>query len=254
MPRYFLEISYDGTRFSGFQIQQNANSVQAEVEKAYEMIQRRKVVMTGSSRTDTGVHARQNYFHFDDVTLHPQLVYKMNSVLPKQIAVRNVWLMDDNAHSRFDAVSRTYRYYLHRVKDPFNFNHSYFYPYALDEQLLQQAASAVEGFHNFTSFSKSNSQVKSFECKVYRSEWAREGERMTFEICGNRFLRGMVRLLVGAMLLVGRRKLLLEDFVELLKNYRRVGYSVPASGLFLEKVSFPSDFFVVREGERGQEG
>ena len=249
MSRYFLEVAYKGTAYSGFQVQQNATTIQAEVENAFNTIQRlhtedNKVKFTGSSRTDTGVHARQNYFHFDcEAELHPQLLYKMNALLPRDIVVRSLVLMPPEAHCRFDATSRAYQYHLHQVKDPFKQETSYYFPYTLDLQVMQQAASLLLEQTNYYAFSKTNTQVKSFQCHIMRSSWQQEGSSLVFSIEGNRFLRGMVRLLTASMLQLGRHKSTLEDFENLFKHQGKCGTSVPAQGLFLEAVNYPQNYF-----------
>src|SRR5688572_19216803 len=150
MPRYFIELAYKGTHYSGFQVQENANTIQAEVEKALETLHRKPVSMTGSSRTDAGVHALQNYFHFDfDEGVHPQFRYKMNALLPRDIVVRNLHQMPAEAHSRFDATGREYIYKLHQFKNPFQKELSFFYPYKLDIEFMQQAAAFVREQTNF---------------------------------------------------------------------------------------------------------
>ena len=174
--RYFLEVSYKGTNYSGFQSQENANTVQAEVERAFAVLQREGVVMTGSSRTDAGVHALQNYFHFDyDALIHPQFVYKMNAILPADIVVKRLSLVGPERHCRFDAVSREYRYYIYRSKDPFLRDRAFYFPYKLAIDRMQEAASVLMKYRDFTSFSKRNTQVKTFECSIKVSEWVKEG-------------------------------------------------------------------------------
>src|SRR5689334_21920832 len=141
MARYFLEVAYKGTRYSGFQIQENATTIQAEIEKALQLVQRQQISLTGSSRTDTGVHAFQNYFHFDfDLPLHSQLLYKLNAILPKDIAIKDILHMHDEAHARFDATSREYMYKIHQFKDPFLLDTSFYFPYHLNIEKMHEAA------------------------------------------------------------------------------------------------------------------
>jgi tRNA pseudouridine38-40 synthase len=245
MPRYFLEVSYKGTAYSGFQIQANAGSVQEEIEKAFAVFFRKEVVMTGASRTDTGVHARQNYFHFDfDGTLGGEEVYRLNAILPMDICVKGIFLVPEGAHCRFDAQSREYRYYIYAKKDPFLTDRAYFYPYPLDWADLQRAASRLTEFTDFTSFSKRNTQVNHFRCTVLESNWVREKGSCFYQIRANRFLRGMVRGLTGTMLMVGRGQLTGAAFEEILegKDPTKVNFNVPAKGLFLERVRYPEHF------------
>lgn len=242
MPRYFLEVSYKGTSYAGFQVQQNANTIQAEVEKALQTYFRLQFSLTGSSRTDTGVHALQNYFHFDtEYTLEvSQSIYHINAILPLDISVKNIFCVPDTAHCRFDAVSRSYCYYLYQSKNPFLQERAYHYPYALDIDLLNAAASSLIGTHSFGSFSKKNVQVKSFECTIFESHWSVLDKIFQYHVVGSRFLRGMVRGLVGTMLGVGRRRISVSEFIDITQSGQsaRVDFSTPARGLFLEEVRF----------------
>lgn len=244
MGRYFLEVAYKGTRFSGFQVQENAVTVQSEVETALATIQRTPIGLTGSSRTDAGVHALQNYFHFDfDGELHPQLLYKMNAVLPPDIVARNLHAMGEGAHSRFDATGREYEYRLYREKDPFLREVALFYPYTLDRDALAETSAYIKEQTDFTSFSKTNTQVKNFRCRIAKSEWIERGDLLIYNVAGNRFLRGMVRLLTATQLKVARGKLPMADFRELFEKHRPCGLSVAATGLFLVQVRYPENYF-----------
>ena len=243
MSRFFIEVSYRGTGYSGFQVQENAVTVQEVIEKAFATIHRRPVELTGSSRTDAGVHALQNFFHFDDESIHDQFIYKLNAILPSDIAIHRVWKMKDEAHSRFEAISRSYEYRIHRKKDPFVEGVSLFYPYALDIDLMQQAAVMIKDKEYFAAFSKTNTQVKNFRCKIYKSEWREEGEGLVYSIEGNRFLRGMVRQLTAVLLKIGRGKLSLEEFKSYFEGEEKCGISVPPHGLFLAGVNYPENYF-----------
>lgn len=250
MPRYFIELSYKGTCYSGFQVQQNANTIQAEVEQALQILYGERIELTGSSRTDAGVHALQNYFHFDvnenistwrGVNDEEELVYKINALLPNDIAVHQIRLVHDNAHCRFDAKSRTYRYYIYRAKDPFLLETAYYFPYTLNMELLQEAASILKNYTDFTSFSKRNTQVKTFQCTLYESYWEYIDKQLVYIVKANRFLRGMVRALVATQLKVGRSKLTIDDFKQLIEcaEPAKAFFSAPAKGLFLESVEYP---------------
>jgi tRNA pseudouridine38-40 synthase len=242
MPRYFLDISYNGLNYSGFQVQKNANSVQGEVEKAFGVYFRRPVVMTGSSRTDSGVHAYQNFFHFDlDQPVPEVFLYNINAILPRDIAIRGVYKVADDAHCRFDAIGREYRYFIYRRKDPFLTDRAYFFPYKLDLDALHAAAALIPRYKDFSSFSKRNTQVKTFLCSVEQSLWEETANCLVYRVRANRFLRGMVRGLVGTMLKVGRGKLSLSQFEEILQSgdESRADFSVPGHGLFLFQVCFP---------------
>ncbi|MBE7173571.1 MAG: tRNA pseudouridine(38-40) synthase TruA [Williamsia sp.] len=244
--RYFLELSYKGTLYSGFQRQDNANSIQSEVEKAFSVLQKSPVELTSSSRTDTGVHAMQNYFHFDYTGLiHPQFVYKMNAILPPDIVISQLYPVSPEAHCRYDASSREYAYYIYRSKNPFLRDRAYYYPYTLELEKMQEAARLIKTHKDFTSFSKRNTQVKTFFCSIEQSEWAQEKDCLVYRVKANRFLRGMVRGLTATMLLIGRGKLELDGLQTILlaKDNRQADFSVPGHGLFLMQVNFPPGIF-----------
>jgi tRNA pseudouridine38-40 synthase len=244
MPRYFLEVAYKGTHYSGFQKQDNADTIQAEIEKAFEMVQRHPIHLTGSSRTDTGVHALQNFFHFDfEGLLHPQLVYKANAILSHDIVIKNLIPVKDDAHSRFDAISREYEYHIYQQKNPFLKEVGFYYPYKLDIDRLNEAAAIVKVYTYFFAFSKTNTQVKNFNCTILKSQWTIEGDNLIYNIEGNRFLRGMVRLLTASMLQVGRGKLSVHVFEQFFENEAKCAFSVPPQGLFLKAVRFPEGYF-----------
>ncbi len=241
MPRFFLELSYKGTAYSGFQTQQNANTIQSEVEKAFHILQRKTVSMTGSSRTDAGVHALQNFFHFDyEGALHPQFIYKLNAILPEDIVVRSVREVNKDANCRFDALSREYNYYIYRRKDPFLRDRAFYFPYKVDLEKMQEAAALIMEYDDFTSFSKRNTQVKTFQCKISKSEWVREGDCLVYRVIADRFLRGMVRALTATMLQVGRQKIDIKELRTIIeaRDCTRASFAVPAHGLFLVKVAF----------------
>lgn len=243
MPRYFLELAYKGTNYSGFQKQENANTIQAEVEKAFQILQGQPIFLTGSSRTDAGVHALQNYFHFDFETLHPQFLYKINAILPDDIVIKQVYTMPENAHSRFDATSRRYEYRIYRSKNPFLQGQALYYPFKVDIGLMQEAAIFVRGQISFFAFTKTNTQVKNFNCAIYNSEWIQQEETLIYTIEGNRFLRGMVRLLTASILQVGRKKITMDEFKQFFKAEKKCGVSIAAHGLYLTQVNFPQKYF-----------
>ena len=240
MPRYFIEVSYKGTNYSGFQKQQNANSVQAELEKALDIFYRQKFELTGSSRTDAGVHALQNFFHFDSDTVLEDGSYNLNAILPADIVCKRIFVVADNAHCRFDAISRQYHYYLYQDKNPFLQGRAYYVPYSVDMDLLHAAAAEIKNHTDFTSFSKRNTQVKTFECTIYQSEWLQENNCLVYTVKANRFLRGMVKGLVGTMLLVGKKKISLEEFTAIIesKDCTKADFSVTSDGLFLIEVAY----------------
>lgn len=239
LRRYFLEVSYKGSGYSGFQTQDNASTIQAEVESAFQILQHEAVAMTGSSRTDAGVHALQNYFHFDYAgEIHAQFVYKINAILPDSIVVKRVFEVADQAHCRFDAQYRLYKYYIYKSKDPFLADRAYYFPYKVNREALEQAADVLKEYTDFTSFSKRNTQVKTFNCEILHSSWSEEGDCLVYTVKANRFLRGMVRALVSTMLLVGREKISLSEFRAIIdaKDCTKASFAVPAHGLFLVEV------------------
>lgn len=246
MSRYFIEVAYLGGGFAGFQVQDNAQTIQGELERAMETLFRQKLVLTGSSRTDTGVHARQNYFHFDfEGLVDRRAEYSLNALLPDGIAVRSIRKVAEDAHCRFDAVGREYRYLVYRHKDPFLRGRGYYFPYVVDAGEMQAAARVVLEYSDFSAFSKRHSQVKSYVCKVGESGWAINREEMVYCVRSNRFLRGMVRGLVGTMLQVGRGRMSVAEFRAVVEgmDQRRADFSVPGCGLYLEKVVFPEGYF-----------
>jgi tRNA pseudouridine38-40 synthase len=246
MSRYFLEVSYKGTNYSGFQIQHNANSIQAEIEKAVQILQKEKIGLTGSSRTDAGVHALQNFFHFDfegEITSH--FVYKMNAILPGDIVVQKLISVNQEAHCRFDAISREYKYFIYQHKDPFLKDRAFYFPYKLNMELMQQAAEVTKTYTDFTSFSKRNTQVKTFNCCIMESKWGWEDECLVFYVKADRFLRGMVRALVATMLKIGRGKMTIAEFKNVIeeKDCSKASFAAPSQGLFLMSVNYQRNYF-----------
>ena len=244
--RYFLEVSYKGTKYSGFQSQINANTIQAEIEKAFQILLKKKLELTGSSRTDAGVHAFQNFFHFDvETDLKPKLLYNLNAILPADIAARNIVKVEDGAHCRFDAISREYKYFIYKKKDPFLTDKAFYFPYTLDLEVMKKAAAIIKEYSDFTSFSKRNTQAKTFECDIKESSWMIEGDCLVYNVVSNRFLRGMVRALTATMLKLGRGKMNLEMFKRIIeaRDCTVANFAVPAHGLFLIHVTYPRDYF-----------
>ncbi|MBL0144842.1 MAG: tRNA pseudouridine(38-40) synthase TruA [Chitinophagaceae bacterium] len=240
MPRYFIEVAYKGTNYSGFQIQDNANTIQAEVEKALQIYYKERIELTGSSRTDAGVHALQNYFHFDTTFEISEDTYHLNAILPIDIVIKSIKQVQDNAHCRFDAKSREYQYHVQHSKNPFNNQYAYYFPYSLNVQAMQEAAQLILANTDFTSFSKKNTQVHTHNCMIYESAWTELNSEMIYTVKANRFLRGMVRGLVGTMLQVGRSKISISQFQQIIlsKDFRQVDFSAPPQGLFLVNVNY----------------
>jgi len=246
MNRYFLEVSYAGTNYAGFQIQKNAGTIQSEIENVFTILFRKQVSLTGSSRTDAGVHALQNYFHFDILeSLQSNIVYNINALLPNDIAVNQLILVKSGSHCRFDAIARRYTYHIHRFKNPFLKDRAYYYPYSMDFEKLQYAAGVLKDYVDYKAFSKRRTQVQNYECTITESCWVMEKEELIYNVKGNRFLRGMVRGLVGTMLKVGKGKINVADLRKIIevKNSSLVDFSVPAKGLFLNQVIFPNEYF-----------
>jgi tRNA pseudouridine38-40 synthase len=246
MPRYFLELTYKGTRYSGFQVQANANTVQFEIEKALAVLCREPVVCTGSSRTDAGVHSFQNYFHFDFTgEISEGTVYRLNAILPADIAVRSLRLVLPESHCRFDAIARRYQYELYNQKDPFLEDRAWFYPYPLNQEVLEEVAGIILETTDFTSFAKRNSQVNNHSCEIRESAWHKTGTGWVYIVEGNRFLRGMVRGLVGTMLQAGRGNISVTQFKEIIdaRDNQQADFAAPAKGLFLMGVIYPPDYF-----------
>jgi len=245
MKRYFIELSYDGTGFGGFQIQTNKATIQGAVENALAIVYRQPIALTGASRTDAGVHALQNFFHFDtDLVIEPKHLYNLNSILPNSIVVKGLYQVPNDAHARFDAVQRSYIYRIHKAKSPFLEGRSWFYPYPTNTKLLQEAAATLLLYTDFESFSKRSTSVNTFECFVSKAFWVEEEQNLSFHVDANRFLRGMIRGLVGTMLQVGRGQLTMEQWHEIVqsKDEQKVDFSTPAHGLYLSGIKYP-DYF-----------
>ena len=241
--RYFVWFSYDGTAYHGWQIQPNGNSVQAELQRALSTLLREEISVTGAGRTDAGVHARQMVAHFDfsEAIDLEQLAYKLNRILPCDIAVVRVELVDDDMHARFSATSRTYHYYIHTKKDPFSRPYSTELHYELDFDKMNEAGRILMTYDDFGAFCKSHSDVKTTLCRVMKAEWVQTSETSWyFEITANRFLRNMVRAVVGTLIDVGRGRLTLDDFRKVIEGKRRTtaGESMPANALFLENIRY----------------
>ncbi len=242
MPRYFLELSYKGTNYSGFQVQKNAKTIQGEVEAALNVLYKEKFDLTGSSRTDAGVHALQNFFHFDSGRIiHSKDIYNLNAILPADIAVSSIYNVADDAHCRFGALSREYKYFIYNQKDPFLKDRAWYYPFKIDETLLHQASELVHFHSSFIAFSKQNTQVNNFDCNILMSKWVYENNCLIYNVQANRFLRGMVRALVSSMLRVARGTCTLHEFEMLLHSSQQAtaSFAAPAHGLFLTQVVYP---------------
>ena len=241
--RYFITLSYDGTRYHGWQIQPNGISVQEELQHALSLLLRQEVAVTGAGRTDAGVHASMMVAHFD--SLEPvdccQLAYKLNKLLPQDIAVGGIRQVADDMHARFSALARTYYYYIHTVKSPFLRHYSCELHYPLDFGLMNRAAQQLLIHDDFAAFCKSHADVKTTLCRVSKAEWRQTSQgQWLFEITANRFLRNMVRAVVGTLIEVGRGRLSPDDFQRVVEGRRRTeaGESMPAHALFLQNIEY----------------
>lgn len=251
MPRYFAHLAFDGTHYHGWQSQDNAHSIQAEVEKCLSFKLNSPVRLTGCGRTDTGVHARNYYAHFDldhdlDVREKPALIRAVNHFLPPDIVLFDLKAVQAHSNARFDALSRTYRYYVSTVKQPFGRHYAWYVFGALDVELMQQCAYFLLSVDDFTSFSKLHSSAKTNICRVSKAQWDSTADGLMFTITANRFLRNMVRAIVGTMLEVGRGRRSFRQFVETVdaRNRGMAGFSAPANGLFLEEIVYPESLWL----------
>jgi len=249
--RYFLELAYDGKPYHGWQIQQNALSVQALLHKALETIFRFPVDTVGCGRTDTGVHARQLYAHIDLPTAiadPEKLLHQLNSLLPPSIAIREIYAVPADAHARFDAVRRSYEYHVHFGKDPFKEGFSWQLRERPDWEKMNESAKILLGYRDFSCFSKSNTQVFTNNCTIFEAYWEPTETGLVFHISADRFLRNMVRAIVGTLLEVGYGKLQPEDMHKVIASKDRsvAGASVPAHGLYLTKVIYPDTILSIK--------
>lgn len=239
--RYFIKLAYNGTHYHGWQYQPDADSVQETLNKALSTLLKTEIDIVGAGRTDTGVHAKQMYAHFDfeesiDAAV---LVRKLNSFLPKDIVIYDVLKVADEAHARFDAIKRTYEYHIHTFKDAFETG-SWQYQNKLDLDQMNAACKLLFKHTDFECFSKTHSDVRTFNCVIFEAHWQQSGTKIVFTISADRFLRNMVRAIVGTMINVGLGKITLDDFEKIIesKNRSKAGFSVPAHGLYLTQIQY----------------
>lgn len=255
--RYFIELVFNGKNYHGWQIQKNAMSVQETLNKGLSVLLKESIETTGCGRTDTGVHAKQFFVHFEaDLTIlkdsgkseNPDpsaaiinLKHHLNRVIPNDIAIKRVFPVANDAHARFDAVSRTYQYVVYQEKNPFLQESGYYIHDPLNVDLMNEAAQLLFKYVDFSSFSKSRTQVLTNNCNILKAEWVTLEDRLVFVITANRFLRNMVRAIVGTLLEIGRGKITKEDFAKIIEGKKRsdAGVSVPACGLYLTEVKYP---------------
>ncbi len=242
MLRYFLEFAYKGTYFKGLQAQPKQITIQGEIENALSILTKDNIKTTLSSRTDAGVHAHQNFLHFDtNFILTNSFLYNLNSILHSDIVIRNIYQVNHSAHSRFDATERNYTYHIIQNKNPFLKEIAYYYPFKIDIEKMNQAAYHLLTHKSYQVFSKKHTDVKTFLCSISKAFFETNQQEIIFHISSNRFLRGMVRGIVGTLLQVGRGHISVSQFQEIIQSNdnAHADFSAPALGLFLEKVNYP---------------
>ncbi|MCV9388005.1 tRNA pseudouridine(38-40) synthase TruA [Reichenbachiella ulvae] len=246
--RYFLEISYDGTAYHGWQIQNNALTVQEVLNEALSTILRQEVSTIGSGRTDKGVHALNQVVHFDvsAETKIGDLCHKLNSILPSDISANELARVQEEANARFAAVSRSYLYRIHQKKNPFLVNRSYLFHRPLNVEMMNESCEIIKRWMDFESLSKVHTDVNHFNCEIFDARWQEYNGELHFHVSANRFLRGMIRAMVGTMLLLGEGKINLDNFEAILEGRDRTkaGRSVPAHGLYLKDIIYPKDVYL----------
>lgn len=241
--RYFIHLAYDGTRYHGWQIQPNGISVEGEIELRLSTLLRQPIDIVGAGRTDAGVHARHMVAHFDfeDGGDTKQLCYRLNRMMPPDICIYKIEKVADDLHARFSATSRTYHYYISTKRNPFNRQYTWLCHYDLDFELMNQAAEILMEYKDFASFCKSHTDVKTTLCNIIEAKWIKDDEGCYyFRIKANRFLRNMVRAVVGTLVEIGRHRLSLDDFRNVIEGKKRTmaGESMPANALFLERIEY----------------
>ncbi len=246
--RYFIDIAYNGKNYHGWQIQPDALSVQEVLEFSLSTVLRSELKVTGAGRTDTGVHARQLFAHFDFVKIEDpeHLVYKLNSLLPSDISAKKISEVPIEAHARFDAIEREYEYRISLKKNPFVLDFAYTLRHVPDVALMNEAANVLLQYNDFQCFSRNKTNVKTYNCVIKSAHWIRQGDELIFTISADRFLRNMVRAIVGTLLEVGDGKVTIDQFHEIIKSKDRgkAGTSAPAHGLYLTKVVYPKEIGV----------
>ena len=247
--RYFIELSYHGKHYHGWQKQANEISVQETIEKALSILLKEKISVIGCGRTDAGVHARQFFLHFDiEKQLDKEkLKYKLNSFLPEDIGIFQVLGVNDEAHARFNAISRSYQYRISLDKNVFENDLSlYIYQTDLNTKKMDEAAALLMNYTDFKCFSRSKTDVKTYDCKIIEAYWKTDGQHLEFFITANRFLRNMVRAIVGTLLEVGKGRMTLDEFKNVIesRDRERAGASVKAKGLYLTRVIYPDSIFI----------
>ena len=245
--RYFIDISYDGSNYHGWQIQPNADTVQHQINLAFSTILNEEINVLGAGRTDTGVHAKKMIAHFDtNQTIDfVKFKYRINGFLKNDISLNDIYKVKEDAHARFSAISRTYEYRVSRTKNPFSVN-SYFLIRDLDFQSMKKACKFLHGNHDYTSFAKLHSENNTNNCEVFIANWKEDENLLIFTIKANRFLRNMVRAIVGTLIEIGEGKISFSDIETILmsKDRAKAGYSVPANGLSLIDIEYPKEILI----------
>jgi len=246
--RYFFEIAYNGKNYNGWQSQINARGVQAVVEDALSKLLQTQTAIVGSGRTDTGVHCEQQFFHADieKEFEFDQLAMKLNSFLPRDIAIHSIRGVKPGASARYDAIERTYRYQITRIKNPFLEDQAWHYFKQVDVVAMNLAATSLLGEHDFECFSKVKTDVNHFLCTIKKAAWREDKQMLIFTISANRFLRGMVRAIVGTLLDLGTGKITMKEFQNIIhsKDRKKAGANVPPQGLYLANVKYPAGLFI----------
>ena len=242
MQRYYLHLAYDGTNYSGWQVQPKVNTVQETIEKALKIFVPDLKCIVGCGRTDAGVHAKNYYAHFDTISpIIPDLVFKLNAVLPRDIAIKDCFTAIEHVHARFGATDRTYEYFVHFEKNPFKNHYSVYHNRALNIDLMNEACTYLLGEQDFSAFSKSRTQTYTNDCNVKFAKWETKDDGMVFTITANRFLRNMVRAIVGTMFKIGEGVITPKELETIIAGKERsaAGKSVHPQGLFLSKINYP---------------
>jgi len=244
--RYFVELSYLGKNYHGWQVQPNVITVQEKINSAFSLILGTPIQVMGAGRTDTGVHASQMFVHLDsDLALSNEThLYKLNSVLPDDIAIYNIYQVKDDAHTRFNALQRSYEYKIYLGRDPFQLDTTWqFFKSELNVDNMNKAAAILKNHTNFKCFSKSKTDVQTYNCTITNAEWVLQDKSLTFHITADRFLRNMVRAIVGTLVAIGQGKNTVEDLSNIIEseNRSKAGTSAPAQGLSLTKITYPED-------------
>jgi tRNA pseudouridine38-40 synthase len=250
--RYFLRLKFDGTAYNGWQIQKNTpRTVQQVLNEVLSSALSDRIETSGCGRTDTGVHAKEYFCHFNslknDLHTDPRTwLYKFNTMLPKDISIQEISLMNSEAHARFSATERSYEYLISTKKDPFMVNRSYLLYGDLNLEIMNRACDVLKEYSDFSSFSKSNTQVKTNDCKIISALWTNDNDVIRFKISANRFLRNMVRAITGTMIEIGKEKIGIDEFRKIIEGRNRsyAGMSVPASGLYLTRVKYPENIWI----------